>query len=242
MHRIFVSQDNIKDDNILITKEEAKHAFSVLRIRAGDQVNLFDGKGTEYFGNILSLNSKQGIVKIAARKSIKQDPIKITLAAALPKLSKFEAIVDKSTQLGVSKLIPLVTQRTIIKIKDNKTQDKLHRWQKIAIEAAKQCYCSYIPLVEQIGSLDDVLKKSNDYNLILIPSLLGKRSSLKKTLKIKKPKSILVLIGPEGDFTETEVRLALNKGAVNINLGKNVLRCETAVVMVLSALNYEWKL
>lgn len=242
MHRFYVHADDIIDNELIIGADEAKHAYSVLRLRKNASVAAFDGAGKEYLGTLISLSSSKGIMQISEMKSVLKDSIEITLAAAIPKLSKFDSIVDKATQIGVSNIIPMKSERTIVQIASNKIEDKSLRWQKIAIKAAKQCGCSYVPEIAPVTDFSCLVKKNSDYDLALIPSLHKGTVSLKKVAKDSNPKRAIIFIGPEGDFTQEEVRNARSHGAIGITLGKNVLRCETAVTMVLSVLNYEWKL
>ena len=241
MHRFYITPEEIKRDTIILKSPEAKHAFLVLRLRRNEEVVVFDGKGKEYIGRIKSLSVKQGTVLITKTLQHKPEEVKITLAAAIPKQSKFDAIIDKATQLGVDTIIPLITERTIIKIDSDKARLKIKRWQKIAQEAAKQCGCVFVPKVAPVIDFQSQLKKAAYYSLALIPSLHEETVSIKKILQNNKFYDIIVFIGPEGDFTVEEIEAAKKSGCIGISLGKNVLRCEIAVTMVLSVLNYEWK-
>ncbi len=242
MHRFYIHPEDVTGNEINIQPEEAKHAFSVLRLRKQASVAAFDGRGKEYLGTLIYLSSKKGIMRISKIRSVLNDNCEITLAAALPKLSKFDSIVDKATQLGVNTLIPLQSIRTIVRISQEKAAEKRLRWQKIAVEAAKQCGCSYVPEIMPVTDFSCLVKRISRYNLALIPSLHKGTVSLKKIARGCSPQRTLIFIGPEGDFTQEEVRNAEQNGAIGITLGKNVLRCETAVTMVLSVLNYEWRL
>ncbi|MCG2711547.1 MAG: 16S rRNA (uracil(1498)-N(3))-methyltransferase [Candidatus Omnitrophica bacterium] len=242
MHRFYIYQEDVTGNVINVGHEEAKHAYSVLRLRKEASVAAFDGKGKEYLGTLVSLSSKKGIIRISEAVSVLKDNTDITLAAAIPKLSKFDSIVDKATQLGVNNLIPMQSERTVVRISQEKAAEKRLRWQRIAVEAAKQCGCSYVPEIAPVTDFSTLLMRISKYSLALIPSLHKGTVSLKKIAKAGKPRSTIIFIGPEGDFTEEEARNAEENGAIGVTLGKNVLRCETAVTMVLSVLNYEWKL
>ncbi len=241
MHRFYIYPEDVNGKEINIGHDEARHAYSVLRLRKEASVAAFDGRGKEYLGTLLSLSSKKGIMRIRESRLALKDNADITLAAAIPKLSKFDSIVDKATQLGVNTLVPLLSERTIVRIPQDKAADKRLRWQKIAVEAAKQCGCSFVPQIALVTDFSSLIMRISGYSLALIPSLHEGTVSLKKFAKANNPQSTIIFIGPEGDFTEEEVRNAKKHGAIGITLGKNVLRCETAVTMVLSVLNYEWK-
>jgi len=241
MHRFYIDSVEQNARKVCISADEAKHAHKVLRLKKADQVMAFDGKGNQYKGVLESINSQSAIIEIQESEHVEPLMPKIVLAAAIPKQSKFDAIVDKATQLGVDMLIPLMTERTIVKIDLLKQKDKIARWQKIAVEAAKQCGCLYVPRIAPIHTFDQIANNSDKYELAIIAALDDNVVSIKDILKKQKPKSIIVFIGPEGDFTKQEIAFARNSKAIVVSLGKNVLRCETASTMVLSLLNYEWK-
>jgi len=241
MHRFYVQEEDIAKDTIVLKASQAKHAFLVLRLKAQDEVVVFDGKGKEYLTVVASISRGQGLLDIKKSQYLPEDKIKITLAAAIPKHSKFGDIVDRATQLGVNRIIPVITQRTIVKIPKAKAKAKQTRWQKIAQEAAAQCSRVYAPEVEVIRDFKDVVKDAARYKLALIGSLDKDNVPLKKILKSHKQDQVIVFIGPEGDFSDQEMKLAKNKGCLAISLGGNVLRCETAVNAILAILNYEWR-
>ncbi|MBU1727106.1 MAG: RNA methyltransferase, partial [Candidatus Omnitrophica bacterium] len=173
------------------------------------------------------------ILGVLRKKSRAPAKIRLTIACALPKKAKFDDIVDKLTQLGVDGIIPLNTKRVIVKIDKKKEVVRLERWRKIAMSAAKQSQRASVPVVGHLKSIEEVLKEG-DYDLKLIPHLSGKRRSLKEAIEKASPKNILILIGPEGDFTDEEVALAVKYGCVPVSLGELVLRVDTAAIAVAS--------
>ncbi|MFH1061319.1 MAG: RsmE family RNA methyltransferase [Candidatus Omnitrophota bacterium] len=241
MHRFYLDSVDLKTKKAFILADEAKHAYKVLRLKKNDQVIAFDGKGNQYTGILESINPREAVIEIQNIVHLEPRLPKITLAAAIPKQSKFDAIVDKSTQLGVDIIIPLLTERTIVKPGLLNQEDKIKRWQKIAIEAAKQCGRVYVPQIAPLHKFARIAENADKFDLCLIAALDQNTVVLKDVLKNRKPKNVLVLIGPEGDFTSEEVESARNFSAIAVSLGPNVLRCETAVTMLLSVLNYEWK-
>lgn len=241
MHQFFVSPEDINRNFIVIKGKEAKHAFSVRRLRTGDKVLVFNGTGKQYLGIVQSIRGKEGKIKII-KTIVREEPkIKITLAQAIPKKAKFDDIVDKATQLGVTRIIPLLSERTIVKVKTKKQEEKIKRWQQIALEAAKQCGCLYLPEVERIRNFSDLIRKSSSFDLAMIACCQAGSVYIKNILRNKKPKNIIIFIGPEGDFTQKEVETAQKNGCQAISLGKRVLRCDTAACAILSILNYEWE-
>ncbi len=242
MHRFYVNPERIDSSTISLPALEAKHAYRVLRLRKGDEVIVFDGDGTEYRGAIVSLSAQQGSIGIKSRTRYQPPALQITLAAAIPKQSRFDDIVDSATQLGVQNLIPLITERTIVKFAAGEAAVKQQRWQKIAVEAAKQCGGVYIPRVSAAEMFPSAVERAGCFDLALIPALAPGAVGLKEILRtVSSPKKIIVFIGPEGDFSPDEIITAKNNNCHVVSLGARVLRCATAANMVLSVLRYEWE-
>ncbi|MFH1458895.1 MAG: RsmE family RNA methyltransferase [Candidatus Omnitrophota bacterium] len=247
MHRFYIAPQNIDKGLIQLSAEEAKHAFSVLRFKKNDKINVFDGVGNSYIGLIKSLNRKSGVILIQKRRIAPKSKYEIVLASAIPKHSKFEDIIDVATQIGVQEIIPLFTQRTIVKISAEKQKLKQDRWQKIAINSAKQAQVEYTPQITLPTDFSSAINKADSFDIALILSLQKNNLPLKKILqpqngkKKKSCKSIIIFIGPEGDFTDQEITQAKKKGCIGVSLGENVLRCQTAASKILSIINYEWK-
>lgn len=237
MIRLFAQSDTLAMDKIIIRdKQQLHHIKDVLRIDSGGEVEVFDEKGSVYRGVIEKISRSEALIKInSSRKHIFQDKdIKLTIACAIPKKSKMEDIVDKLTQLGVQKIIPMRTGRVVVKLDSRKEKARLERWQRVALNATRQCQGCSLPVISPIKSLEDVLAESKGYDLKLIPALIGKRTGLKTAVGGREAKDILILIGPEGDFTPGEVDAAVRAGFIPVSLGERVLRVETAAVAVVS--------
>jgi len=237
MHRFYVPSQNISQDRILISnKNQVHHLKDVLRLQPKDEIIVFDEQGNEYHSIIEKLSLQSIAFKIKNRHKFipPKNRAKITIACAIPKKSQMDEIIDKLTQLGVDRIIPLETKRVIIKLDAGKKILRQERWKKIAQGASQQSQRSQIPVIEPIKSIVEVLSCTQDFDLKLIPTLIDKRKSLKEILDKFKPKNILVLIGPEGDFTPAEVALAKRAGCIPVSLGDLVLRVETAAVAVAS--------
>lgn len=208
------------------------HLKDVLRLKIRDRVMVFDGKGNEYecsIEKILPENAAFKIHKIHKRASSK---IKVTIACAIPKGQTMDSIIDKLTQLGVERIIPLETERVIIKLDRQKKAHRHQRWMKIGLNASLQSQRNALPMIEPVKNLEELLSQADNYDLKLIPTLSGRRRALRDVLAKTKAKNILVLIGPEGDFTSEEVALAQMRGFIPVSLGDLVLRVETAAVAV----------
>jgi 16S rRNA (uracil1498-N3)-methyltransferase len=242
MHRFYLPDINIAQNKIIINdKDAAHHIKNVLRLKEKDKICIFDGKGNEYTGSLEFSSSKDMLMNIEDKLASQEFAVNITVACAIPKKAKMDDIIDKLTQLGVDRIIPLETERVIIKLDKQKKISRLQRWQKIAQNAAQQSQRNTLPIIEPIKNIEEVLSQLADYDLKLIPTLSGERKTLKEVFAKTKAKNILVLIGPEGDFTLEEVNLAKQAGCILVSLGDLVLRVETAATMLVSILNYALK-
>jgi len=230
MHRFFLP--NFQQP--ALSADEAHHATHVLRVNTGDTVNVFDGKGHEAQarygdGGRLTLLTQTTTPALACR---------ITLAQAVPKKS-MDLIVQKATELGVATIIPLLSERTIVKLDED--AKKIDRWREIALESCKQCGNNWLPVIEPPRKAHQFLADTGKYDLKLIASLQPGALPLKRILAELPalPQSILILIGPEGDFTPAEISAARGVGCRPLSLGPLVLRAETAAIYTLSILHHE---
>lgn len=238
MHKFYCPGKNILVDTIRIDEPgQVHHIKDVLRLKIKEKLDIFDEQRNNYKCCIKEILADKIILEVLAMstKNVKKK-IEIVIACAIPKKSKMDDIVDKLTQVGVSRIIPLESQRIVIKLDANKKASRGKRWEKIALSAACQSKLDEVPIIEQVLAFKDVLSSFKDYDLKLIPTLCAERKALKEILEKIKPKKILVLIGPEGDFTTQEVELAKHAGFIPISLGASVLRVETAAVAVASFL------
>ena len=212
----------------------------VLRLKLEEEVSFFDDTGNEYLTELKGLSPAELTFRIKERRQfIPVSKMRLTVACAIPKKSKIEDIIDKLTQLGVDKIIPLDTQRVVVRLGPDKKQARLQRWKKVALAAVQQSQRNILPVIEPVTKFKDLLRQAKDYDLKLIPNLeSGERKSLKEIFSQKHPKNILVLIGPEGDFAPLEVTAALSAGFIPVTLGDTVLRVETAAVAVASFIKF----
>jgi 16S rRNA (uracil1498-N3)-methyltransferase len=237
MHSFYLPEKITGDTASITEAEQLHHLRDVLRLKVGDEITVFDGEGNEYRCTIRELDNKQAILVVKAGKPAQTPILRLTIACAIPKQSKMDEIIDKLTQLGVNTIIPLVTERVIVKM-DEAKGTRLERWKKIARSAAEQSHRNTLPVISPVTNLKEVLNQSGNYQLKLAPTLEGERETLKEVLMDSKPASILVLIGPEGDFTPQEVLDILRAGFRPISLGDLVLRVETAAIAVASYIRF----
>ena len=241
MHRLYLKIENIPSEEIILKDKEQLHYLKdVLRLKLKEEVYFFDDAGNEYLTELKGLSPVGLTFKIKERRQfIPVSKIRLTIACAIPKKSKIEDIIDKLTQLGVDKIIPLDTERVVVRLGQDKKKARLERWKKIALAAVQQSQRNVLPVIEPVTKFKDLLRQTQDYDLKLIPNLESPaRKNLKEIFAQGCPKNILVLIGPEGDFSPQEVRAALNAGFIPVTLGDTVLRVETAAVAVASFIKF----
>jgi len=237
MNRFFVDKTDSKDKYIILNDSiQLHHLRDVLRIKPLELVEVFDSCGNEYIAAVLEVGAKAVKLEVKEKSEPKDLGINVTVACAIPKKVKMDDIIDKLTQLGVESIIPLETERVIVRLDKQKKIERFVRWEKIALSAAKQSHGSRLVRIKPISTLNEVLLNTNEFDLKLIPTLEGKRKSLKEIFsqESRKIKKVMVLIGPEGDFTPGEIYQAKKANFLPVSLGKRVLRVDTAAIAVVS--------
>ena len=237
MQRIFVNKQEIFGQEIkVINTDILHHLRDVIKFKPGEKIVTVDDQGQEYlcalksFGkNDLQLSIIEKIISNSPKKKIS-----LTIACAIPKLTRMDDIVDRLTQLGVERIIPLITDRGIVRLDEVAKKQKHERWGKIALSSSMQSQRRFLPVVSPAKDFKEVIAQEKDHPLKLIPALFGKRKSLKEIINEGFSGSIIVLIGPEGDFSEKELAMAEEAGFVPVSLGENILRVELAAVAVAS--------
>lgn len=241
MHKFFVDAGSINDQTICITGVDVKHLSGVLRLRKGELIQVCDGNGNEYICSINEIEKKQVICHIEESfKSNTEPPLTITLYQGLPKAQKMDLIVQKCTEIGVCRIVPVITSRVVVKSEEKDIGNKLERWRRIAEEAAKQSNRGRIP---EIGSLIDfktALQQAEELDMAIIPYEQEKAVGLRKALAPRnRVMTAGIFIGPEGGFEEEEVKEAASKGITPITLGPRILRTETAGFISAACILYE---
>lgn len=244
MPRFFVRQNRIFDDSISIIGDDAHHIARSLRMAVGEEITVCDMQGIEYQCLIESFKEdNEVIVKIISQKNSENEPpIFITLFQALPKGDKFDTIIQKAVECGVSKIVSFQSERCIVKIKNDAEAKKRERRQKISFEAAKQCGRSVIPEIADSVSFENAILEAAESDVALFcyendgTKPLGE--ILKEIFQNKReyPQKIAIIIGSEGGFSVKEAEFAKNNGLILTGLGKRILRTETASGFVLSCI------
>jgi 16S rRNA (uracil1498-N3)-methyltransferase len=240
MHRFYV--EKVDRSRLVISDAgQLHHLKDVLRLKVGDEVKVFDAGGKEYRCLVKALERAEGVLTVEAQEVVPQSQCSLTVGCAIPKKAGMDDIVDNLTQLGVTAIIPLETERVIVKLDAIKKEERLQRWKRIAQSAAEQSQRSILPLVHPVSSFAEVIAASADYNLKLIPALTDERKTLRDVLEesglvgarhaVPTVGKIIVLIGPEGDFTSEEVQIATAAGFIPVSLGNTTLRVATAAIV-----------
>ena len=230
-----------KGDSINLSKEESHHLISVLRAKQGDTLTLFNGIDHAWNAIITEPNPKSTTVLIDETIPLSPPTCPITLAQAMPKAKGMDPIIRKATEIGVSKVIPLQTARTELKLTQDRQEKRISKWQTTAIEASKQSGNFITPQVSYIQLFKSFLSQNDTGGLKLIASLEPQAKPLHHYMEERLPTSITWLVGPEGDFTDEEYKAAYDAGFRPVSLATHVLRIETAVAYALSITDYELK-
>ncbi|MGF6375421.1 16S rRNA (uracil1498-N3)-methyltransferase [Clostridiales Family XIII bacterium PM5-7] len=245
MSRFFVDQHQIQDQFIHLTdRNDIKHLSKVLRLKEGDEVDVSDGSSWEYRGEICSISEDEVLLSIMDKQKFAREPeIEVTLFQGVPKTGKMETIVQKCVELGVHGIVPVFMDRTVVIEKGNFSK-KLDRWQKVSDEAVKQCKRGIIPQIGQQLNFGEMIEHLGAYDLVLFPYEQEEGVSIKDCLRslTKKPKTIAIVIGPEGGFSQKEAEAMEKAKTVSVTLGKTILRTETAGMAALAMTMYELEL
>ena len=240
MHRFFFPQSNLNARQISINDpSEIHHMCDVLRLKEGDKVTIFDGSGKEAVGTILHSKENAITVTINSRRDCKPSKqVRLILACAIPKKTKFEFIIEKCTELGVDEIIPLCTKRTEFRWDEESIQKKAVRYKTVAIDAAKQSKRSVIPRIRPITKFQDMLSSLDKETAGFIPCLIADAKNLISAFKISPAvKNVIFFIGPEGDFTPDEIEQATQAGCIPVSLGSTVLKVDTAAICSVALAN-----
>jgi 16S rRNA (uracil1498-N3)-methyltransferase len=247
MHRFYISPEGWNPGALTLTGSEAHHARDVLRMKVGEKLVIFNGRGHEITAEIVDIGGDEiGLRKLHEAET---PPLqcRIVLGQAIPKGKNMDLIVQKAVEIGAAEIAPVISDRTIVQVDSESAVQKQAKWQQIAVEAAKQCGQNWLPHIHAPRKLSELFSVAADesFDLQLIGSLQPGAQHLKKVLAEyssehqHRPRSVLMLVGPEGDFTPAELALAHRHGCRPITLGPIILRVETAAIYCLSILSYE---
>ena len=266
MHRFYISPEDWNPDSLVLREAEAHHARDVLRLQSGGRVVVFNGRGHEITAELVKVMRDEIHLRKMHEARVPPLPCQITLAQAIPKGKNMDLIVQKAVEIGATEIAPLISERTIVHLEVKEAAQKQVKWQQVAVEAAKQSGQNWLPEVQIPRTLKEFFAtveagvspapssgmqptrlppQRRGIDLRLIGSLQSDAVHLKTILSDyerehhARPTSVLMCIGPEGDFTPAELNLAKSQGCRPITLGPIILRVETAAIYCLSVLSYE---
>lgn len=238
-HRFFIPPESWSEPCLALTGEEAHHCRDVLRHGVGDQVEVFQGQGKSAVARIRAVTKSE--VSLDCERVIERPPLAlaVTLAQALPKGKLMDFIVQKATEIGVARIVPLLTERTIARPEEE--ERKREKWRRGALEACKQCGQNWLPEIAPVQSVEQFLAEdSSEWRLVAALSPDARRfRELVRERGAAGFQSVAIAVGPEGDFTPGELERFRRRGAAFLSLGPNVLRSETASIYALSILSQE---
>jgi len=238
MRRFYAPPENFQADKIRLDFEETRHLRDVLRLRAGENINIFDGAGKEFSCVVEEIGRRETVLKILAEinPSATESSLDLTLAVALLKGEKFDLVLQKATELGVTRFVPLETRRADVKLKDAKEiEKKLERWRKIVIEAAKQCGRAKLMQIENARNFRSFIEASADSNREENLVLFSERGG-DSFAGVKAEKKLVAVVGSEGGWEDSEIEAARANGFQIVTLGGRILRAETAAISIAAIL------
>ncbi|MCQ6558352.1 16S rRNA (uracil(1498)-N(3))-methyltransferase [Paenibacillus mendelii] len=251
MQRYFVAPDKLSDHTVVLTGDDAHHAARVMRMEPGDEMIVSDGVARVALASVTAVSPAEVQAQVREWLPLSGEPAwSVTVAQSLPKGDKMELVIQKGTEIGAASFVPFQSERIIVQYDGKKEAKRLERWGKIAKEAAEQAHRSRIPAVEPVRSWRELIASIATYDLALFcyekeggavgTGLRGAVRDNEGRLRTEDEQTkILLIVGPEGGFTEREAAEAQAAGAVIVGLGQRILRTETAAMVGLACLMYE---
>jgi 16S rRNA (uracil1498-N3)-methyltransferase len=245
MRRFFVPPELSRDAVFELPEREARHAAQVLRLEGGDPLTVLDGAGGVLRCVVESATKRSVRVAVQERRHLPPLPVPLTLIQAVPKGPAFDDIVQKATELGASRIIPLLSERVVAHLTPDTAEAKVEKWRQIAIESVKQCGSPWLPVIEKPVQFAALLPQPPHAEFAVVSSLEENSRTLREavesfsTANSRPPANAAAWIGPEGDFTPAEYRALAECGVIPMTLGPLVLRADTAAIATLALLNYE---
>lgn len=235
MHRFYCPPQNFEEDRARLDAGETHHLRDVLRLKAGDRANVFDGEGREFTAEVGSLNKREAILRVIAsvEPAAPESPLDLTIAAAVTPAEKFDLAVEKAVELGVRRLIPLITYRT--EVKASVAARRLERWRRIAFEAAKQCGRAVLMGVDEPIEIGSVFDRNHAGHVILFSERGGSRIE-----DIPPGVPLTLIYGPKGGWSDMELEFAEKRKAAVVTLGGRILRAETAAIALTAIIQHRF--
>lgn len=243
MHRCLVKPGDWLKSRIAVSDSEAHHLLNVLRARPGEIVGIFDGEGRDALARVdVDDDNTVALCMVAPGEHVSPG-VSMTLLQAIPKGRRMDLLVEKCTELGVRRFVPVLTERGVVRPDELRGNRRTVRWRRISENAAKQCGVSFVPDVLPIRTLEKAIEEESGDGVFLVGSLQHDARPLHDCLSEMKelhPEHFKVLIGPEGDLTGREMDMAISHGAIPVGFGSLVFRVETAAIFIASVIAYEF--
>jgi 16S rRNA (uracil1498-N3)-methyltransferase len=245
MHRFYLPPGQCQETLLTLSEREAHHAIHVLRIRPRERVVVLNGAGDEFLCEVQASDGRKVTLKTLEKNAAPPLPCQLTLLQAVTKGRTMEVIVQKATELGAHRIIPVLSERTVTRLDEETLAAKAQKWEATAIEAIKQCGSAWLPRVESPVTPQAFLARREPFELTLLASLQSEARHPRQHFdsflhqRQRLPKSVAVWIGPEGDYTPAEINAIGAAGALPMTLGQRVLRSETAAIYCLAVIHYE---
>lgn len=234
MTNFYVLPQDVDGDTVRFRSDEARHMCAVRRNTVGDMVSAVDGQGNELTVILESVGPEECVGRLIRLRRNSREPVcRVTLAQAITRGGRLDMVIQKGTELGVHRFVPMITENTMVSPDEASSAKKQGRWQKIAIGAMKQSLRSYLPEVDSVASFDRVLREAERADLALLATVVKDGRSLDRILEgSKTPRDVFLLVGPEGGFSSAEISQAMQNGISLVSLGPRRLRAETAGILL----------
>ena len=246
MHRHYIETSRLQSTTLTLAKDEARHLQTVLRVRDGETVELFDGRGLTATAKVAATGKHELRLELLAPPTCHAPPAcQLVLFACVSKGKRMDWTIEKGVELGVSRIVPVISDRTIVRLDEEDAEGKTDRWMRLAIEAARQSGTAWVPAIDTPMRLADAGPLVRACAPVFVAALVPESQPMRQVLAGLRahgvqPATVGWFVGPEGDFTPAELKLLLASGAIPVSLGKQVLRTETAAIWGLCVLGAEW--
>ena len=245
MSIFYVKNEQIDADRAFIIGEDVKHIRDVLRYKINDEVNICDEDGKKYIARITDFFKDEINLEILEKyETTSESSINVTLFQGMPKADKLEFIIQKCTELGIKEIVPVMTERAVVKLDEKSIPRKVERWNKIALEASKQSGRQKVPTIKNPINIKNLVENLSKYDILILPYECEKNVTIKEVLKDLNGecKNIGIFIGPVGGFSEEEIMQLDADNVKKVTLGPRILRTETAGIATLAMVMYELEL
>ena len=242
-HRCLVSTEQIVSSTLSLNREESRHLKTVLRVKLGEPLELFDGKGRTCSASITQVENHSITITLCSEPEIHPKPAcAITLFVCISKGKRMDWTIEKATEIGVSKIVPVISGHTIVRLSQKEGKSKAERWRRVAQDAARQCHSAWMPDISPPLSFAQTLKILSDSSPVFTAALTKDAVPLREAIRKypESPQTAGWFVGPEGDFTSEELAQLRQHKTHLVSLGSNILRAETASLYGLCVLSCVW--